>query len=210
MLLRNELAQRAIKADDDERLKRFGPSPSNPFATLRQSKNLTLSNLAAYSRVDRKALSRLEDGLYTNPLPNVVDYWVRLGHATEGQLLEGYADFQYLQRRRHHLFFGRDLIIDPYDPRHPFRQLRARRYSLVDPKINLPVGILDAARALCVPVDTIQFFEKRWRTQQSVPKGLKAALNQCGYMTGDITIFEGQYKNWRKHHLMEYKVMVHD
>ncbi len=208
MLLANELDKRARVADNDERVALFGKRPFNIFYMLRFQQDLTLERLSVHTRVDRKALSRLEDGLYTNPLPSVVTHWVRRGLASEGELLESYADFQYAQRRRHLFFFGPHLGVDYVSREHPFRQLRARRPSLIEPYHVLPVGLLECSRAMCLPVDTIQWFEKKWRNQQSVPKTMKAAFNEMGYSLDMIGNFEAYYKLWRANQMQHNGVRV--
>lgn len=178
------------------RINVYGPVPINPFLRLRHNSNQSLVAMALSCRVDRKALARLEKGMYTTPLPSVVDYWVNLSRATEGELWSDYEDFQYNQRKRHPLFFGPSLYIDPQGA-HPLRQLRANVPAMHDPNATSPVGITECAEALCLALDTLQFFEKKYRLQQTVPKTLKAVLSQIGYTREQINTFEREYKSWR-------------
>src|SRR5690606_33881704 len=115
-------AQKPYDADNLERIARFGPAPANPFKELPVKPGLSLGDVAHYSGVDRRALQRCEYGMYTNPLPNLIKYWVRLRKATEGELLRDYEDYQTKNRARHLLLFGLDLNVDPLIPAHPFRQ----------------------------------------------------------------------------------------
>jgi transcriptional regulator with XRE-family HTH domain len=185
-----------VQLDRVARDTKFGPEPENPFRTLRG--DLTLAALASMAHVDRKVLSRLEKGMYVQPSPSVVDYWVNRRHlVTEGELWADYENYQYLQRRRHMFYFGPSLITTP-NHTHPFRRLRANRPTAHDLDVILPVGITECCEALCLPLDTIQFFEKKFRLQQSVPKILKQVLSQIGYTREQIAQFEKEYLAWRK------------
>lgn len=157
----------------------------NPFKVLREKHGLNKSELAEASYVDVRAIARIEDGLYTNPLPSLVDYWAKRG-VNRLQLEEDYDDYIDAQRSRNKRVLGEDLITSPVGI-HPFRVLRAAA----------GLHLTECAKALCVPVDTLQFFEKKWRLQQSVPKPIKAALNQIGYSFSEIEAFEKHYKTWR-------------
>lgn len=182
--------------DDAKRVELYGIEPLNPFTRLRSDLGVSLNRLATICHVDRKALSRLENGTYTNPLPSMVDFWVNRGSATEGELLTDYEEFQFLQRRRHEFYLGPSLNVD-LAGMHPLRQLRFNRPSLVSNE-PLPVGISEFSEALCLPLDTVQYFEKKWRQQQSVPKQIKLVFNQIGYSREAIATFEQRYKQWRE------------
>lgn len=185
--------------DEDARIDLYGPIPINPFTQLRSERGLNLNQLAAHTGINNKALNRLEKGMYVNPLPRAVTYWVNTGLTTEGELLSDYENYRYLQRIRHRFLFGPSLGVDLEQPLHPLRQLRSRRPSLVD-QLPLPVGLFDVCAALCLPLDTVQHFEKKWSTQQSVPKELKLTLNQIGYTHQQITTFSIAYSDWRAKH----------
>lgn len=159
----------------------------NPFYSLRRSADLTLGELAAYARVDIRALTRSEYGMYTNPLPALVDYWVRRGAISEGVLLTEYEDYKLAIRRFNRLLFGPMLRFNPNSPVHPLRQLRAAH----------SFKLVELCKALCLPMDTVQYFEKKWRVQQSVPKGLLLALNQAGYSQLQLREFQIEYTKWR-------------
>lgn len=183
--------------DDDARIDLYGPIPINPFMTLRTERGLSINQLQIATCVNNKALVRLEKGMYVNPLPRVVSYWVDHNLITEGELLSDYENFRYQQRLRHHFFLGASLAVDITEPLHPLRQLRTRRPSLVDNQ-PLPVGLMDFCEALCLPLDSIQYFEKKYAVQQSVPKELKLALSQVGYTRQQISTFETHYSLWRE------------
>jgi hypothetical protein len=160
----------------------------NPFRNLRLSADLTLGELAAYSRIDIRALNRSEYGMYTNPLPGLVDYWVTRGRISEGVLVSEYEDYQLAIRKFNHLLFGPMLDFDPTSKIHPLRQFRHR----------CQFGLVDLCKALCLPLDTVQYFEKKWRVQKSVPKGLILALNQAGYTQTQLQEFKHEYALWRE------------
>lgn len=185
----------AYSDDNNLRNALHGPQPTNPFTDLRDNRGLSINQLAIATRVNNKALTRLEKGMYVSPLPRVVDYWTNLGLCTEGEVLSDYEQYRYLQRRRHPLFFGASLSVDVSHILHPFRQLRLYRPDL-EHNQPLPVGLFDTCAALCLPLDTVQHFEKKI-TQQSVPKEIKAALNQIGYTHQQIRTFESHYEMWR-------------
>lgn len=172
-----------------------GPEPINPFTHLRTRVNITIAELSRIAHIDEKALVRAEQGTYTQPLPSLVEYWIRrVPNLSTVDLNSDYEDYVTNQRNRHKFYFGRSLLVDVND-QHPFRQLRAKRPSKHD-NTALPVGLVECSRALCVPLDTIQFFEKKL-SQQSVPKPLKTALNQIGYTSDQLRQFESAYKEWR-------------
>lgn len=173
-----------------------GPVPLNPFQVLRETCGYTIAQLSRLAHIDEMALTRAEHGTYTEPLPSLVDFWCnKKGFASELDLRSDYEEFVKLQRTRHKFYFGRSLLTNPNEDLHPFRQLRARRPSK-HTNNPLPVGLVECSRALCVPLDTIQFWEKKL-TQKSVPKPIKVALNQVGYTSEQIRQLESSYLEWR-------------
>lgn len=160
----------------------------NPFRSLRLKEGLTLGELATYSRIDIRALNRSEYGMYTNPLPGLVDYWVSRGGISEGTLVTEYEDYQDLIRRHNHHLFGPDLHFDSSSKIHPLRQLRAKG----------DFRLIEFCKALCLPLDTVQYFEKKWRVQKSVPKNLMNALNVAGYTRPQLSEFSDVYLKWRE------------
>ena len=193
----NIVEVRARKLDSEARIRLYGPEPINPFFTLRDNAGLNLGDLSAYTGIDQRALRRCEHGMYTAPLPNLMQYWIKRGTATEGQMAYMYYDYQDAQRARHYRYFG-DLLTGPdFDPNiHPFRSLRFLRPSMAT-NLPLPVGLTECCQALCLPLDTVQFFEKKYRLQQSVPKTILNVLNQIGYTRPEITEFEEAYNIFR-------------
>lgn len=159
----------------------------NPFLRLRKDAKFSLGRLAQVSRIDRKALSRAESGMYTNPPPSLVEFWVKSGKISEGVLVTEYEDYVYDTRRLNLRRLGETLNFDFQSSVHPLRQLRS----------SVELELTAFCKALCLPLDTIQFFEKKWRTQQSVPKGLILALSQNGYSRAEILTFQFTYADWR-------------
>lgn len=196
MTISSLLDKQLREQDDTVRISKFGPAPINPFTALRSSKGWTISDLSRFSLIDPMALKRSEFGTYSNPLPALVDFWVKKHGQPYSIIHEDYEDFINAQRKRHHKYFGETLTYDPLNSEHPFRQLRNNRPSLSTGS-PLPVGVLETSKALCVPLDTIQFFEKKYATQQSVPKPIKAALTQIGYTPSQVRLFEVNYSEWR-------------
>lgn len=196
MTISSLLDKQLREQDDKARISKFGPAPINPFTALRTAKSWTISDLARFSNIDAMALKRSEFGTYSNPLPALVDFWVKKHSQSYSIIQEDYEDFINDQRKRHHKYFGATLDYDPLNTDHPFRQLRSCRPSLANGQ-PLPVGVLETSKALCIPLDTIQFFEKKFATQQSVPKPIKAALTQIGYTPSQVHSFEISYTEWR-------------
>lgn len=196
MTISSLLDKQLREQDENARVNKFGPAPINPFTALRSAKGWTISDLARFSNIDAMALKRSEFGTYSNPLPALVDFWVKRHNQSHSIIHEDYDDFINAQRARHRYYFGADLNYDPLDSDHPFRQLRSNRPSLANGN-PLPVGVLETSKALCIPLDTIQFFEKKYATQQSVPKPIKAALTQIGYEPDEVRKLEINYQEWR-------------
>lgn len=177
----------ALEQEEDARLAEFGPPPVNVFKELREAQSLSHQSLAMKCYVSKLALIRLEQGCFSDPLPSVIDYYVGRGES-ELRLRDAYIEFQQETRRRHYLLFGSDLTFDLSLPLHPLRQLRRG------------INPTDLSKRLCLPQATIEHFEKKWKTQQSVPKQLASALSELGYRQHDIEGFKRNYKAWRELH----------
>lgn len=181
-----------------------GDPPVCVFKYLRINAGLSLGALGIQTHLSKNALVRAENGTYANPLPALLDFWVRKQNAlNEPEIATAYEDFQHEQRRRHFHYFG-PYLQDSYDvgfPNHPFRQLRRNRPSFADPETALPVGVEEVSRALCLPVDTLRHWEKKYRTQLSVPKAVLGVLNQIGYTQAEVQEYAADYTQWRREHL---------
>lgn len=165
---------------------------SNPFLELREKRGFSQNECAAKIGVDVRAIARLEHGLYTSPLPTAVNYWINLGAITTPELLTAYEEFVYETRRANHRHFGH-LHVNLSSSTHPFRVLRS------------PYTLTQAVKLMCVPLDTLQYWEKKWRTQHGVPKSILLALNQMGYTQQELAKFQFIYKEWRQLHLQDAK-----
>lgn len=198
---------RIEQIEKDRRSKEFGEPIRNPFRVLRVNARMSLQGLAIASRISKTAVQRAELGAYVNPLPSLMEYWQRASPNSfdEFEVLNDYETFRYQTRMFNRYFFGEGLLedfISLESLEHPLRQLRKNRRSLweVDPggeRYYLPVGITETSRALCVPLDTLQFFERK-TTQKSVPAELINALHLIGYDDGSIEFFQHAHQVWRE------------
>lgn len=169
----------------------YGPLPINPFTELRQDLDLSHQRLAEHIHVSKISLIRLEQGIYPDPLPSVLHYFVSQGHS-ELALTDSYYDFQALTRKHYFKLFGDDLSIDPENPTHPLAQLRrAGDGSYRD------LSVMQVSKYICVAQSTLQYFESRWRVQKSVPKSFAIALQANGYTSSEINTFCDAYLLWR-------------
>ncbi len=176
----------------------YGPRPINPFTALRNRLGWSHETLARKMFASRQALIRLEQGCFELPLPVAVDFWIKnadrydLGIVTEGRLLGDYEEFQSLIRQRHHKFFGQSLEVHTVaNASHPLRQLRLLCYG------GMGASVTEVAKALCVNQSTLQHWEKKWRTQQSVPRAFLEVLVAIGYTTDQVRTFQSDYVEWR-------------
>lgn len=170
----------------------------NPFQLLRTQKGWSQNECAKFIGVDVRAIARLEHGLYTAPLPSAVSFWVNLGAINVPELLTAYEDFVYATRRDNYRHFG-NLHINLSDGVHPWRNIRASKNPLPS------ASLTGCAKVMCVPLDTLQFWEKKWRTQKTVPKSILLALNQMGYTQIELAKFSEAYVAWRNIHLADAK-----
>ena len=170
--------------------------PINPFLQLREKNNWSQSECARIIGVDVRAVARLESGLFTSPLPVCVDYWVNHSANTLPEILTAYEDFVILTRKNNARVYG-TLHVNLSSSTHPFRVLRASH--------NPPLTLTQAVKLMCVPLDTVQYWEKKWRTQHGIPKSILLALNQMGYTQQELAKFQFIYKEWRQLHLQDAK-----
>lgn len=200
------------KLEQDRRALEFGSPIKNPFKVLRVEARLSLQGLAIASRISKTAVQRAELGAYVNPLPALMEFWAKSApnRFNEFQVINDYEAFRFQMRMFNRWYFGKGILEDfitvPKDSSspmvHPLRQLRKNRRALweKDPSYELhplPVGITETSRALCVPLDTLQFFERK-TTQQSVPSELINALHLIGYDDESIEFFQHAHQVWRE------------
>ncbi len=115
---------------------------------------------------------------------------------SERTIVDAYEGFREATRKRSSLLFGTELRVDISTSLHPFRQLRRE----INPS--------EVAKRLCIPQATIQHFERKWKTQQSVPKEIVVALVEIGYGS-QVYGFSEAYKLWRRMMLdKQYGVVV--
>lgn len=159
------------------------------FKTLRLQHDLTLVDLGNRVGVSKQALIRLEQGTFPKPLEPVLDFWVDNYGYSYLQILDAYDGYRTVQRQSHPRLFGPLSVVTTKSAPHPFRQIRAS------------FGLTECAKLLCVPQATLQHFEKKWRTQQSVPKELRSALHDNGYLNSELVYFCEAYNFWRNRQL---------
>lgn len=191
-----------LQAEEAYLTKLHGPAPVCVFRDLRKSAGWSLQDLAIQCGLSTNALVRAEQGTYSNPLPSLMDFWLRkYPQFTELSLRTEYEDYQYYQRKRYFHYFGPHLTLPPSleIQSHPFRYLRKHRPSKVD-ELPLPVGPDEVSRSLCIPVDTIRYWEKKFRSQQSVPKQVNAVLLKIGYTQSEVRALNEFYVQWRQVH----------
>ena len=179
---------------------KYGPPPHNPFKVMRYEKNFSLQQLSVSTGLSKNSIVKTENGTFNRPSDSIVDFWVRKGYAYNDLLL-AYEEFQLSMRERATLYFGPSLAVKTdYGTNHPLRQLRYSRPSPVD-GLALPVGIEQVSRDLCLPVDTLRFYEKKYARQKSTPKGLLLVLSSIGYNGKQVTQYDVSYRIWRSNNL---------
>jgi DNA-binding XRE family transcriptional regulator len=106
---------------------------SNPFRELRLRQGISQYELARRIGCSKHAILRLEQGMYYEPLPTVIDYFVNHspkdnGSVTRYSLTQDYHDFQIHMREANSRLLG-DLINEltacPVG-KHPLTYLLAR------------------------------------------------------------------------------------
>ena len=171
------------------------------FKQYRLRAGLSLLELSRQSHISKNGLVRAEQGTYANPMPALLNYWLRTNpNLTYLEVEDGYIDYQQSQRLRNFKFFGKSLIestVSGVNDPHPFRQLRHRHVSPYDGEV-LPVGVDQVSRALCLPVDTLRYWEQKWRLQKSVPKLVREGLLTIGYGRSEVSEFCDIYSEWRQ------------
>lgn len=163
---------------------------TNPFVTLRLRSGLSHVELGKAMYVSKQALIRLEQGMFEDPLPNVMEYWVQKGES-ELVLRDQYIEFQQQVRKSNGRCFGDIANAHVGSTKHPFAQCR-------DNATRGPINKTEAARRMCVPQSTLQRWETNWRNQKTVPRSIQSALLEMGYFTSDVNTFNKIYFEWRK------------
>ena len=194
--------QRRLEAEQLHLTKLHGPPPVCCFKTYRLHSGLSLQALVTATHLSKNAIVRAENGTYTNPLPSLVSFWERKLGLSESEITDAYCEFQYYQRLRHFHYFGINLQngYNTFVNVHPFRQLRKQRIAYHDLEI-IPTGLDPVSRALCIPIDTLRYWEKKFRQQQTVPKLVIGVLLRIGYTQSEVQQFCRDYGDWRRENL---------
>lgn len=174
----------ALNAD---RLRLFGPPPINVFKQLRQSLDLSHEQLGLRMLLTKQALIRLEQGTFATPLPTALDWWVSNHGYSHLQLTDAYEGYQEAQRLRHHRLFSDLNASSAKGAKHPLRQLRDAS----------DLTTSELSKSLCLPQATLNHFERKWRTQKTVPKCFTSVLRQTGYTNNEVFAFCRAYEIWR-------------
>ena len=181
----------AEKAEHETSLiNRFGPAPVNVFSRLRSRAGISQAELARRAQCSKLVILRTEQGTYSEPPPVVLDYWIKVHGYDKFSLLEEYLEFQQETRKRSHMYYGTYLAFVISDSEHPLRQLRSVKHLTLN----------EVSKALCIPQATLQYFERKWKTQQTVPKGLFEVLLEIGYSPNEVQRFARHYIQWRDLH----------
>jgi DNA-binding XRE family transcriptional regulator len=178
--------------------------PINPFKAIRESikdpttgRHISHAALAKRIGCTKLSLIRLEQGTFNDPLPTVLDYFIKQGY-NYLSLTDGYINFQHQTRLQNCYLFGTSLTIDVSSPDHPFKQLYTRVHS----------NPTEVSKRLCIPQATLSKFERDPRGQQSVPKTLINVLPVIGYTDEQISQFLYDYKDWRNRYLGKNVVSI--
>lgn len=163
--------------------------PLNPFKDIRLRANLSQYEVARRSGVTKHAVLRLEQGMYADPLPTLVDYFVSNYPITQSQLLQDYEDFQVATRESNTRLLGDfdDLEIACPVGEHPLTYLRER----------MGYNPTQLAKMLCLSQTVISYFEKRSIHQHSVPEQLINALHDADYTEQETKVLENCYETYR-------------
>lgn len=167
----------------------YGEIPKNNFAALRENLDLSQQKLADKIGCSKLLILKTEQGTYPEVPPVIMDWWVNQNGMSELILRDTYEEFQQKVRYHYLYFFGDLLPVDINKPIHPLVQLiHSSGYDL---------SINDISKRTCTAQNTLQYWIKKWRTQQTVPKSFAIALLGMGYSVVQVDYFCEQYKAWR-------------
>lgn len=172
------------------------PNYPNPFRNIRINAQLTQALLAKRAGVSKHAVLRLEQGMFPDPLPKLLNYYVDTFNVSRTSLLREYAKFQIRQRERaglllgdieHKLFEWANGVDDGQT--HPLVYLRLSCRPVLNPT--------ELAKRLCISQTVVTYFEKNAISQKTVPYQLLLALSQAGYGDDDLLALESAYATYR-------------
>lgn len=165
---------------------------SNPFRELRTKQGISQYELARRIGCSKHAVLRLEQGMYYEPLPSVIEYFISYyPQLNRLSLIRDYVDFQVHTRESNARLLG-DLLTElPTVPvgTHPLTYLRENR----------GINLTELAKRLCVSQSTIGYFEKSPIHQKTVPDQLIHALQDADYTEAETHALVEAYITYREH-----------
>lgn len=179
----------------------------NPFKQIRQDAKLSQYRLAARAGVSKHAVLRLEQGMFADPLPKLLNFFVDEFNVSRGSLLHNYRNFQTHTRQSSGLLLGPieeylDDWINSDDPKiyslHPLVYLRSRARP--------PLNPTQLAKSLCISQTVVTYFEKRPSNQKTVPAQLVEALYEAGYSNEDVMSLVNVYAVYRQMYINRQEV----
>lgn len=189
------IRKRALTALQDAAEEKFGPAPVNPLRKARQFhprlKDFTLDQFADLCGITKQALIRCEQAVFTEPLEPVLRTLVEQYNFNELQLVNGYEDFQHLQRERYPRIFGEPPTYDPM--RHPLSELR----GLIGRTEEARITLTELSKDWCIPQSTLEYWEKNASQQKSVPAVFGKVWRVCGYTSEEFTNLQVAYEAHR-------------
>lgn len=172
------------------------PQYPNPFRSIRIQAQLTQALLAKKAGVSKHAVLRLEQGMFPDPLPKLLNYYVDTFNVSRLSLIKEYSQFQIRQRERAGKLLGEDLQSALFlwansaaYGMHPLTYLRLSCRPVLNPT--------ELAKRLCISQTVVTYFEKNPVSQKTVPVQLLQALQQAGYEDQDIYALEQAYATFR-------------
>jgi transcriptional regulator with XRE-family HTH domain len=166
-------------------------SDHNPFRELRTRQGISQYELARRAGISKHAILRLEQGCYAEPLPSVLEYFLKYFDIPQYKLLEQYREFQYNIRFSNALLLGDSLterLLSCPVGLHPLTYLRE----------GVGLNPTQLAKALCISQSTIVYFEKSSIHQKTVPNQLMGALHDAEYTMEDTDSLVLRYHEYRK------------
>jgi len=164
----------------------------NPFKDLRNQAGLSQYEVAKRANVSKHAVLRLEQGMYPDPLPTLVSYFVHNFDISKVALLQQYEAFQVKTRADSGRLLGNieSLHAQGWTPAvgHPLVWLRTTR--------NL--NPTELAKRLCISQTVVVYFEQRSISQRSVPEQLRGALKDAGYRDHELDALAAAYRSYRE------------
>lgn len=178
----------------------------NPFKEIRIQQNLSQAKLAELIGVSKHAVLRLEQGMYAEPLPTILNFMCDEWGYSHANLRLHYANFQASHRYNSGLIFGADLrkaldywaAVPHWHAKHPFIYLRETAKPYLNPT--------EVAKALCINQTVISYFEKKFISQKTVPEQVLLALSHAGYTDDDLYALQSAYNNYRSRMAREKQV----